>query len=203
MTHLTLLSQAMSSVEQRLAHENLYRDSTTLIYGDNKPSEEAIDRVVSKINKECVTHGLRTSSNSKFCILFSIDKRGKFSRRRLNETEGDITYINEQNRVFNKKVTFCPNLRHLVVDLECLSRLLGITTSTLPRFGPASNEELLCNLCLALSFPEGPLVCCISYISILPRCTRPPLFQCSLDSPLWIETLPLAFWTWKVTDAPP
>ncbi|KAJ3557372.1 hypothetical protein NP233_g11759 [Leucocoprinus birnbaumii] len=77
--------QAMGSVEQQLAHENLYRDSTTLLYGDNKPSEEAIDRVVSKINKD-------------------IDKRGKFSRKRLNETEGDITYINEQNRVFNKKI---------------------------------------------------------------------------------------------------
>lgn len=34
----------------------------------------------------------------------SIDKKGKFSRKRLNEEEGDITYINEHNRVFNKKV---------------------------------------------------------------------------------------------------
>ena len=36
------------------------------------------------------------------------DKRNKFSRKRLNEDEGDITYINERNRVFNKKV--CPFL---------------------------------------------------------------------------------------------
>ncbi|EDR10296.1 uncharacterized protein LACBIDRAFT_233184, partial [Laccaria bicolor S238N-H82] len=60
-------------------------DANTLIYGDNKPSEEAIDRVVGKINKD-------------------IDKKGKFSRKRLNEEEGDITYINEHNRVFNKKI---------------------------------------------------------------------------------------------------
>ncbi|KAF9006935.1 SYF2 splicing factor-domain-containing protein [Cyathus striatus] len=73
------------SAEQRIAHENLYRDANTLIYGDNNPSEEAIDRVVSKINKD-------------------IDKKGKFSRKRLNEDEGDITYINEHNRVFNKKI---------------------------------------------------------------------------------------------------
>jgi len=33
-----------------------------------------------------------------------IDKRGKFSRKRLNEDEGDITYINEHNKVFNKKI---------------------------------------------------------------------------------------------------
>ena len=45
---------AVSSQEQKLAAENLYRDANTLIYGDNKPSEEAIDRVVGKINKECV-----------------------------------------------------------------------------------------------------------------------------------------------------
>ncbi|KAF8351917.1 SYF2-domain-containing protein [Amanita rubescens] len=78
--------QAMTVTEhQRLAAENLYRDANSLIYGDNKPSEDAIDRVVSKINRD-------------------IDKKGKFSRKRLNEDEGDITYINERNRVFNKKI---------------------------------------------------------------------------------------------------
>ena len=36
---------------------------------------------------------------------YSIDKRRKFSRKRPNEdTTGDITYINEKNRIFNKKV---------------------------------------------------------------------------------------------------
>ncbi|KAF7371017.1 Pre-mRNA-splicing factor syf2 [Mycena sanguinolenta] len=71
--------------EQRIAAENLYRDANTLIYGDSKPTEDAIDRVVSKINKD-------------------IDKKSKFSRKRPNEDEGDITYINEHNRVFNKKI---------------------------------------------------------------------------------------------------
>ncbi|KAL0576119.1 Pre-mRNA-splicing factor SYF2 [Marasmius crinis-equi] len=77
--------QVISNHEQQLAAENLYRDANTLMYGDSKPSEEAIDRVVSKINRD-------------------LDKRGKFSRKRLNEEEGDITYINEHNRVFNKKI---------------------------------------------------------------------------------------------------
>lgn len=45
---------AITSEQQRMAAENLYRDANTLIYGDSKPSEDAIDRVVSKINKECV-----------------------------------------------------------------------------------------------------------------------------------------------------
>ncbi|TFK53055.1 SYF2-domain-containing protein [Heliocybe sulcata] len=71
--------------EQRRAAEMLYRDANTLLYADNKPSEEAIDRVVEKLNRD-------------------IDKKRKFSRKRANEDEGDITYINERNRVFNKKI---------------------------------------------------------------------------------------------------
>ncbi|KAJ2915718.1 hypothetical protein MD484_g4684, partial [Candolleomyces efflorescens] len=78
--------RAVSSEEQRIAAENLYRDANTLIYGDNKPSEDAIDRVVGKINKD-------------------IEKKAKFHRKRVNEEEGDITYINEHNRVFNKKIS--------------------------------------------------------------------------------------------------
>jgi pre-mRNA-splicing factor SYF2 len=76
----------VTAEEQRVAHENLYRDANTLIYGDNKPSDEAIDRVVGKINKD-------------------IEKKAKFHRKRVNEAEGDITYINEHNRVFNNKVS--------------------------------------------------------------------------------------------------
>jgi len=34
--------------------EGLYRDANSLSYADNKPSEEAIDRVVNKLNNEYV-----------------------------------------------------------------------------------------------------------------------------------------------------
>ncbi|EGO01247.1 hypothetical protein SERLA73DRAFT_179382 [Serpula lacrymans var. lacrymans S7.3] len=78
-------SQLVPSDQQRIAAESFYRDANTLLYADNKPTEDAIDRVVGKINRD-------------------IDKKGKFSRKRLNEEEGDITYINERNRVFNKKI---------------------------------------------------------------------------------------------------
>jgi len=74
-----------TSQQQQLAAENLYRGANSMLYGDSKPSEDAIDRVVGKINRD-------------------IDKKGKFSRKRLHEDEGDITYINERNRVFNKKI---------------------------------------------------------------------------------------------------
>jgi pre-mRNA-splicing factor SYF2 len=90
-----------TSQEQRLAAESLYRNANTLIYGDNKPSEDAIDKVVSKINQEYVlSHFPRPPE----LTVRSVDKKRKFSRKRANEDEGDITYINERNRVFNKKV---------------------------------------------------------------------------------------------------
>ncbi|TCD68789.1 hypothetical protein EIP91_009803 [Steccherinum ochraceum] len=74
-----------TSQQQQLAAESLYRDANTLLYADSKPTEDAIDKVVAKMNKD-------------------IDKKSKFSRKRHNEDEGDITYINERNRVFNKKI---------------------------------------------------------------------------------------------------
>ncbi|KAL4072264.1 SYF2-domain-containing protein [Scleroderma citrinum] len=78
--------QMVPTTEQRMAVDAFYRDANTLLYADNKPSDEAIDRLVSKINKD-------------------VDKKSKFSRKRHNEDEGDITYINERNRVFNKKAS--------------------------------------------------------------------------------------------------
>jgi hypothetical protein len=40
--------------QQQLAAESLYRDANSLLYADNKPSDEAIDRVIGKINQEYV-----------------------------------------------------------------------------------------------------------------------------------------------------
>lgn len=50
-------------------------------------------------------------------LLHSVDKKSKFSRKRANEDEGDITYINERNRVFNKKVR--PSALMGLVSLTC------------------------------------------------------------------------------------
>ena len=41
-----------SSSKGLTAAEDLYRGADTLAYGDSKPSEDSIDRVVGKINKE-------------------------------------------------------------------------------------------------------------------------------------------------------
>lgn len=44
-----------TSQQQQIAAENLYRDANSMLYGDSKPSEEDIDRVVGKINQECAS----------------------------------------------------------------------------------------------------------------------------------------------------
>jgi pre-mRNA-splicing factor SYF2 len=76
-----------------------------LLYADNKPSDEAIDRVIGNINSEYVwVITCVPSPHSLITYVDSIDKRRKFSRKRPNDDTGDITYINEKNRVFNKKV---------------------------------------------------------------------------------------------------
>ncbi|KAG7544357.1 hypothetical protein FFLO_03236 [Filobasidium floriforme] len=69
------------------AMEDLYRDANTLSYGDNKASDDAIDRVVGKINADT-------------------DKRNKAMRKRKKGEDdgGDVTYINDANKVFNRKI---------------------------------------------------------------------------------------------------
>lgn len=51
------------TTEQRMAADNFYRDANTLLYADNKPTEDAIDRVVGKINREQVD----------FLAMFDVD----------------------------------------------------------------------------------------------------------------------------------
>ncbi|WWD16358.1 hypothetical protein CI109_100784 [Kwoniella shandongensis] len=62
--------------------EDFYRGADTLAYGDSKPSEDAIDRVVGKINKDI----------------------GKTKRRKNDDDDGEVNYINDRNKVFNKKI---------------------------------------------------------------------------------------------------
>ncbi|POY76654.1 hypothetical protein BMF94_0246 [Rhodotorula taiwanensis] len=64
----------------------LYRDANSFVYADHKPSEDQVDRMISKLNSD-------------------IDKRQKRSRKRDDDDQGDITWINEQNRQFNRKLS--------------------------------------------------------------------------------------------------
>ena len=52
--------------------------------------------------------------------LYSIDRRRNFSKTRVNEQEGDITYINEANKVFNKKVWRSFSIRSTVSNVSII-----------------------------------------------------------------------------------
>lgn len=43
-----------SSSTALVASEDLYRDANTFVYADHKPTDDAIDRVIGKINMEFV-----------------------------------------------------------------------------------------------------------------------------------------------------
>jgi pre-mRNA-splicing factor SYF2 len=79
------------------ASEDLYRDKDPLSYGDSKPSEDAVDRVIGNINEGCVQQ-----SECLFIALLTIRSMSKKRRnRKVEETE--VNYINKRNKHFNKK----------------------------------------------------------------------------------------------------
>ncbi|GAA6026944.1 hypothetical protein JCM8097_005984 [Rhodosporidiobolus ruineniae] len=81
-----LLSAAGGGQVVASGSTGLYRDSSSFVYADHKPTEDQIDRVIGKLNAD-------------------LDKRQKRSRKRENEDQGDITWINEKNRMFNRKLS--------------------------------------------------------------------------------------------------
>ena len=91
------LALAGPSSKGLTASEDLYRGADTLAYGDHKPSEDALDRVSSKINQEYV----QQISWVSFKLTFSL---GKKKRKAKDDSNEPVTYINERNKVFNKKV---------------------------------------------------------------------------------------------------
>ncbi|XP_043239143.1 pre-mRNA-splicing factor syf2-like [Amphibalanus amphitrite] len=62
-----------------------YAGPGAIVHGHHKDTKEAIDRLAEDVNKQ-------------------IEKRAKFSRRRIHDDEADIDYINERNMKFNKKL---------------------------------------------------------------------------------------------------
>lgn len=109
----TLTSQVSTSkAMQRMKTmdgETLYADGNNLSFAEHKPSEEAVDQVIERLNKEyvsprplrCTCTPMLTPSLS---LFRSAHTRRTFSRKRANEDEGDVTYINDANKVFNKKI---------------------------------------------------------------------------------------------------
>jgi pre-mRNA-splicing factor SYF2 len=71
--------------KEKLGEEMFYASRNTIVHGVHVDKEENIDRMVADINKQ-------------------VEKREKYSRRRVHNDEADIDYINERNMKFNKKL---------------------------------------------------------------------------------------------------
>lgn len=68
-----------------------------------KPSEEGLDRMVAELTKAYV-HLCAAMPCSLLTMLCREERRAKFSRRRETNPSADISYINERNKLFNKKI---------------------------------------------------------------------------------------------------
>lgn len=86
---------------------NITNAANDLDYGsvDDKPSKEAVDRLVKDVEKQWVSL-LKIqwfSLTTKLSLFVRIRKRETRSRER-KEVKDDISWINEKNRVFNQKI---------------------------------------------------------------------------------------------------
>jgi pre-mRNA-splicing factor SYF2 len=61
------------------------RGDSSMAWGNDQPAEHMIDHMVNELEE-------------------TQRRRKKFSRRRQHYKEADIDYINDRNRVFNKKI---------------------------------------------------------------------------------------------------
>ena len=86
-------SQQRVSTETRIVY---YMPTTSLL---TRQSTVSSARLIKSTSRDCMRPCFFADNHP-----LSIDKRRKFSRKRPNEDTGDITYINEKNRIFNKKV---------------------------------------------------------------------------------------------------
>lgn len=71
--------------EQKELHGDDFYNSNPILEGTHKDSKAAVDNMVKDLEDQ-------------------IEKRKKFSRRRMHNDEADIDYINEKNRRLNKKL---------------------------------------------------------------------------------------------------
>lgn len=106
--------QLAESSHTGVDRDSFYRDRDSLAFAnvDSKPDEEGVARLAADVEKQYVFEIWSCRKNLVFltimCFLFPtarIETRKKFSRRRTFREDAEITYINEENEVFNKKIS--------------------------------------------------------------------------------------------------
>lgn len=163
-------SSSSTSASALAAAEDLYRDANTLAYGDNKPSEDAIDRVVSKMNLEYVTVDRsstlkNTQSNHSVYPLASTRKVSSLAGERTKTMETLHTSTSTTRCSTRRFVPFRVHMdaTNPMTDIRVFFRSPDITTSTLKKLEIVSSVARPSD-----SFPY--LILC-SWLSCSPVCT--------------------------------
>src|SRR5277367_5365255 len=98
-----------------------YANANSLGVMEHKPSKEAVDRLVAETRKR------------------EADKEAKRRKKRAGE-DGEVSYINKRNKVFNEKLS-----RYVPDDEHSTDFAIGFMISTLEKHGRRSSEGVVCN----------------------------------------------------------
>jgi pre-mRNA-splicing factor SYF2 len=122
---------------QIVRREDLDVNDGKLSYGGHKPDEAAVDRVISNLNLECVT--LPLPHLAPLTPLCRASLRGKRSRKRDEDPDAEVNYINDRNKHFNAKVKRVSSRPH-VVSVSPLTHARSSTTTRRARSARISRE---------------------------------------------------------------
>jgi hypothetical protein len=86
-----------------MAAESLYRDANSLLYADNKPSDEAIDRVISNINSEYVCVIMRSVAFTHRSPTLSVSTNGANSLESVQTTIRETSHISMRRTAFSTR----------------------------------------------------------------------------------------------------
>lgn len=86
---------------EQLGDDKFYATSSTILHNERKDPVECVDRLVEDLDKQ-------------------LEKRRRFSRRRGQDTDGEIDFINDRNRKFNEKLNrfYAEHTRDIKQNLE-------------------------------------------------------------------------------------
>lgn len=76
---------ASNGSSQIIKRDALQISDPALIYGEHRPDDAALDRVAGHLNSEAVL-------------------RNKHSRKRTDDPDAEVNYINDKNKHYNKKI---------------------------------------------------------------------------------------------------
>lgn len=104
---VTQLTPDMAAYEQqRRQFDNVAFAGMDAVHFDplSKPSKEALDRLAKDVKRQYVACMCTTTHGCDALARARTEQRGKSSKRRAPKEDEDITYINDRNQHYNRKI---------------------------------------------------------------------------------------------------